>query len=254
MIDLMQAIWPRPEQLDTADIAALRQEGIKLDTQIKALQGLGDAEMTPILDAALRIADEEDRRKSGAESRATTFIAAVAALIPLMTWSISNATPLTTCTPGWGCFAWTGTFGLAVAYFITAAYWALKTLAVANYHVIGVEDLVHAKERRQNIQKTLIQQTLLQARRNRDTINQKLTYIKVAQRRFFNGLVVLGFLLMLDPVSRFGLLDASMNRLSACTSHLLERTTTAPAPALDRPTGPAAKAIPQSPATPPKQP
>jgi hypothetical protein len=254
MIDLVQAIWPRPEQLETGDIAGLRQEGIKLDAQIKALQGLGDAEATHLLDAAQRIADEEDRRKSGAESRATTFIAAVAALIPLMTWSISNATSTTTCSPGWGCFAWTGTFGLAVAYFITAAYWALKTLAVANYHVIGVEDLVHAKERRQNIQKTLIQQTLLQARRNRDTINLKLTYIKVAQRRFFNGLVVLGILLMLDPVSRFGLLDASMNRLRACTNHLLERTNTAPAPEPDHPTGPAAKAVPQSPATPLKQP
>jgi hypothetical protein len=248
MIDLMQAIWPRPEQLETSDIAVSNQAGIELDTQIKGLQGLGDAEATPYLDAAQRIADEEDRRKTGAESRATTFIAAVAALIPLMTWSISNAATNTTCTPGWGCFAWTGTFGLAVTYFITAAYWALKTLAVANYHVIGVEDLVHAKERRLNIQKTLIQQTLLQARRNRDTINRKLTYIKVAQQRFFNGLVVLGFLLILDPVSRFDLLDASKNRLSAWTSHLIERLNTAPAPAPDHPSCPAAKAVPESPA------
>jgi len=156
MIDLMQAIWPRPEQLATADIAALKQAGIELDAQIKDLQGLGDADATLYLEAAQRITDEENRRKTGAESRATTFIAAVAALIPLMTWSISNATPSMTCTPGWRCFAWTGTFGLAVAYFITAAYWALKTLAVANYHVIGVEDLVLAKKRRQNIQKALI--------------------------------------------------------------------------------------------------
>lgn len=253
-MDLMQAIWPRPEQLETADIAVVRKAGIELDAQIKGLQGLGDAEATLYLDAAQRIADEEDRRKTGAESRATTFIAAVAALIPLMTWAISNATPPTTCTPGWGCFAWTGAFGLAVVYFITAAYWALKTLAVANYHAIGVEDLVYAKERRLDIQKTLIQQTLLQARRNRDTINQKLTYIKIAQRRFFNGLVVLGLLLMLDPVSRFSLLDGSKNRLSAWTSHLLARPITAPAPALDHPTEPAEKAAPQSPAKPPQKP
>lgn len=254
MIELMQAIWPRPEQLAPADIADLKRVGTELDDQIKGLQGLGDPEATPYLDAAQRISDEEDRRKAGAESRATTYIAAVAALIPLMTWSISNATPTDTCTPGWGCLAWTGTFGLAVTYFITAAYWALKTLAVANYHVIGVEDLVNAKERRQNIQKTLIQQTLLQARRNRDTINQKLTYIKVAQRRFFNGLVVLGFLLLLDPVSRFGLLDASKNKLGAFASHLLARPNTASAPALECPTGPAEKAVPQSPAKPSRQP
>jgi hypothetical protein len=92
------------------------------------------------------------------------------------------------------------------------------------------------------------------ARRNRDTINQKLSYIKVAQRRFFNGLVVLGLLLMLDPISRFGLLDASRNRLGAWTSRLLERPITAPATALDLPAVPAAKAVPQSPAKFPKQP
>jgi len=209
-----------------------------MDTQIKNLQGLGDADATLYLAAAQRIADEEDRRKSGAESRATTFIAAVAALIPLMTWSISNAAPSATCTPGWGCLAWTGTFGLAVVYFITAAYWALKTLAVANYHVIGVEDLVQAKEQRQNIQKTLIQQTLLQARRNRDTINQKLDYIKVAQRRFFNGLVVLGLLLMLDPVSRFGLLDEARSRLGSWTHHLLVKPKTSPETGLESPAEP----------------
>lgn len=71
------------------------------------------------------------------------------------------------------------------------------------------------KEQKKNLQyKILIQQTLLQGRRNRDTINAKLTFISaVAQRRFVNGLTVLGFLLMLDPISRFGLLESARNQL-----------------------------------------
>lgn len=252
MIDLLRAIWPKPEPLASADRASVKQAGVELDIQIKGLKGLGDADAILYLAAAQRIAEEEDRRKTGAESRATTFIAAVAALIPLMTWAISNATPSATCAPGWGCIAWTGTFSLAIVYFITAAYWALRTLAVANYHVIGVEDLVQAKERCQNIQKTLIQQTLLQARRNRDTINRKLTYIKVAQRRFFNGLVVLGLLLMLDPASRFGLLDAARNRVGAWTSQFLEQPNSTPALDLEHPAAPSMKADPPSPAKPAK--
>lgn len=247
MINLLQTIWPRPKQLAPDDIDNHKRLSIEMDDQIKSLQGLGDPEAAHYLDAAQRISDEEDRRKTGAESRATTYIAAVAALIPLMTWSISNATPTATCTPGWGCSAWTASFGLAVTYFITAAYWSLQALAVANYHVIGVEDLVRAKKQRQNIQKMLIQQTLLQARRNRDTINQKLTYIKVAQRRFFNGLVVLGFLLMLDPVSRFGMLSASKIWFTDLASQFLERLNTAHAPVVDSPTEPSVKAVPQSP-------
>jgi hypothetical protein len=253
MRHLMQAIWPQPEQLAPADIAALHHSGIELDARIADLAGLGDPETALYLDAAQRITDEEDRRKTGAESRATTFIAAVAALIPLLTWSITNATPPSTCTPGWGCVAWTGTFGLAVVYFITAAYWALKTLAVANYHVIGVEDLVQAKESSQHIQKALIQQTLLQARRNRETINQKLTHITVAQRRFFNGLVVLGLLLILEPTSRFGLLDAAGKRLGFWASQLQEQLKTGPAQDLAHPAS-SAEAVLQAPAKLPERP
>ena len=198
----------------------LQQDGRELDARIQDLQGIGDAEASLYLEAARRITDEEDKRKAGAEARATTYLAAVAALIPLMTWAIGNAGPSLTCSPGWGCFAWTGIFILAVIYFITAAHWALKTLAVANYHVIGVEDIVQVKEQKKNLQKILIQQSLLQGRRNRDTINLKLTFIKVAQRRFFNGLVILGLLLMFDPASRLGLIDAAKSQLAAGASYL----------------------------------
>lgn len=220
MNKLLQAIWPRPERCSPAELAKLQQDGCEWDARIQSLQGIGDAEAPLLLEAARRITEEEDKRKAGAEARATTYIAAVAALIPLMTWAIGNAAPSSTCSPGGGCFAWTAIFVLAVIYFLTAAHWALKTLSVANYHVIGVEDLVQINEQRKNLHKILIQQTLLQGRRNRDTINLKLTFIKVAQRRFFNGLVVLGALLMLDPASRLGLIEALKNQLVAGTSYL----------------------------------
>ena len=213
MKKLLQVVWPRPEQAPAESFEAGQQQGRTLDDSILGLQGLGGSEASLYLEAARRITDDEDKRKAGAEARATTFIAAVAALIPLMTWAIGNTAPSATCSPGLGCYVWTGVFALAVLYFVTAAYWALKTLAVANYHVIGVEDIVLLKQKGQNLSKLLIQQTLLQGRRNRDTINSKLTFIKVAQRRFFNGLALLGLLLMLDPAARFGVLEAAKNQV-----------------------------------------
>ena len=198
----LQILWPYPEPISATEQNANRQKNLDLDARIKHLLSLSKVEPTVHLEAARRIADEEDRRKSGAETRATTFIAAVATLIPLMTWSLGSTTS-SICSAGWGCVTWTAVFVLAVIYFVTAAYWALQSLAVANYHVIGVEDIVLIREDKRDIFKELIRQTLLQARKNRDTINQKLIYIKVAQRRFFNGLVILGLLLMFDPISRF---------------------------------------------------
>lgn len=214
MKKLLRVVWPRPEQVPAESFEAGQQQGRTLDDSILGLRGLGGSEASLYLGAARRITDDEDKRKAGAEARATTFIAAVAALIPLMTWAIGSTAPSVTCSPGFGCYVWTGVFALAVLYFVTAAYWALNTLAVANYHVIGVEDIVQLKQRGQNLSKLLIQQTLLQGRRNRDTINSKLTFIKVAQRRFFNGLALLGLLLMLDPAARFGVLEAAKNQVT----------------------------------------
>lgn len=212
----LKTFWPNPERISTAEREAIKQEGRDLDARIKCLQGLNTVDPSIYLEAARRISDEEDRRKSGAETRATTFIAAVATLIPLMTWALGNTEPV--CSKGWGCFYWTVAFILAVVYFVTAAYWALQSLAVANYHVIGVEDIVQFREAGKNIVKELIQQTLLQVRRNRDTINQKLAYIKVAQQRFFNGLAILGLLLMFDPISRLNVLTFVQSQVESWVS------------------------------------
>lgn len=217
----LRTLWPYPENMSTAELGEHMQKNLDLDARIKDLQSLSKVDPAVYLEAARRIADEEDRRKSGAETRATTFIAAVATLIPLMTWALGNATP--SCSSGWGCVTWTAVFFLAVVYFVTAAYWALQSLAVANYHVIGVEDIVLIRENSKNIYKELIRNTLLQARKNQDTINQKLTYIKVAQRRFFNGLAVLGFLLMFDPISRFDILKFLYSQV--CSSVISKVTT-----------------------------
>lgn len=205
MRELASFFWPRPKELPAIELEKFSEMDLELDTQIKSLPDVDEKHLAAYLEAVRRIADEEGKRKAGAETRATTFIAAVATLIPLMTWALGN-TDRSICSGEWGCFTWTAVFTLAVVYFVTAAYWSLKTLAVANFHVIGVEDIVLICEKKKDIVRELIQQTLLQARKNRDTINEKLTFIKIAQRRFFNGLAVLGLLLMFDPLSRFGTL------------------------------------------------
>lgn len=212
MRELTSILWPRPQELSAIELERFRQDDLELDAQIKSLPDVDEKQLAAYLEAVRRIADEEGKRKAGAETRATTFIAAVATLIPLMTWALGNTEP-SICSIGWGCLTWTAVFTLAVVYFVTGAYWSLKTLAVANFHVIGVEDIVLICEKKKDIVRELIRQTLHQARKNRDTINEKLTFIKIAQRRFFNGLAVLGLLLMFDPLSRFGTLTFLASKL-----------------------------------------
>lgn len=209
---LASFFWPRPQVLPDIELEKSRHKDLELDSQIKSLPDVDEKQLAAYLEAVRRIVDEEGKRKAGAETRATTFIAAVATLIPLMTWALGN-TDHSICSGEWGCFTWTAVFTLAVVYFVTGAYWSLKTLAVANFHVIGVEDIVLICVNKKDIIKELILQTLLQARKNRETINEKLTFIKISQRRFFNGLAVLGLLLMFDPLSRFGTLTFLASKL-----------------------------------------
>lgn len=214
MREVTRIFWPRPQEISASELEKFRQMDLQLDAQIKNLPEVDKEHLAAYLEAARRISDEEGKRKAGAETRATTFIAAVATLIPLMTWALSN-TDRSICSGEWGCFTWTAVFALSVVYFVTAAYWSLKSLAVANFYVVGVEDIVQICEKKKDIGRELIQQTLLLARKNRDTINEKLTCIKIAQRRFFNGLAVLALLLMLDPLSRFGTLAFLASKIEA---------------------------------------
>ena len=227
--DLM---WPRPDKVTDAQLAQYEQEDKEDLERIKDWQGKSDPEINLFLDAARRVVDEETQRKSSADTRATAFIAAIATLIPLMTWALGNSPPA--CERGIPCIAWATVFTVAVVYLARAALWSLRTLAVANYHVIGVNDLVCMN--RENIEQAaeeLIKKTLLCARKNQDTINAKLTDIKIAQRCLVNGIIVLACLLAADPWLRFSFSSAkSASQTIPATSCPLSAST----PAASEPT------------------
>lgn len=203
----MRFLWPFPDKIATEKQNEYANEYKEAMQSIGDLQGFTSTELDGYLQAAQRIVDYEEKRKLGAEARATAYIAAIATLIPLMTWALGSATPF--CNSAGACGAWSAIFDVAVVYFLFAAYWCLRTLAVANYHTIGVEDLVDIKKRQRPLGKELVLQTMLVGYSNRDTINRKLDFIGTAQRCFFIGLMVLSGLLALDPWFRMGAHDSS---------------------------------------------
>ena len=196
--------WPMLGRISAADKQKYDLEDLDLDRKINSFKAVNDKEVIGVyLEAVLRIQADEEGRKASAESRATTFIAALAAIIPLMTWALGNSARPAIST-GWFSLAWsilwTLIFILSVAYFIASTYWSLRSINVANYHVIGIETLLEFNKGCTDVSREMIKRILLYSRKNRDTINEKITFIKIAQAHFVRGVFVLAGLLILSSL------------------------------------------------------
>lgn len=195
---------PSPEQL-----SAWASEDEATDLQIRSLPAFPDSQVATYLEAAQRILDYEERRRATADARATAYIAAIATLVPLLTWAVGNAPPVCGSKPG--CIAWAVVFDVGIVYLVAAAFWALRTLKVASYVTAGVEDLVAIREQSRSLLQELGRAALLQARANRNTINQKMDCVRVATTAFFCGLSLFAALLAAEPWMRHVLASPAVN-------------------------------------------
>jgi len=215
--EALDTLCPQPPRIDAnerAAQAAAAHAEIKKISEIKGVKNV-----SALLETARAVLAEEDGRKTGAETRATTLLAVMATLIPLLTWAVGTATPV--CSPGLGCGAWSTAFILAVFYLMAAGFWSLRTFAVDNYHCLGVEE-VRRISHDPEFELAIAKETLINARLNRGTINRKLDFIKCAQRSFYQALVLLALLLMCDPLARYQVLSTKKADVPS---------TSAPAPA-----------------------
>lgn len=195
---LWQLIWPSIEPLKPAELANDRQETMNDTAEIRAMSVQQNQEQ--FLEAARGVQEVEAGRKAAAETRAAMYITATAALIPLLTWIVTNG-PAECGAESWPLWR-TGFFAASVIYLMGAAYWSLKAMSVTAYHCIAVETLMKIHKSGEDLTAALTRETLLIARRNRDAINEKITYVKVTQEWFFRAVAVQGFLLIADPAAR----------------------------------------------------
>lgn len=138
------------------------------------------------LEEARRIFDAESERRSGADSKAGIYLAAITALIPVLTSLLPNL---------WGekAHAVLGslsllTFGVSVAYLVGAGWWAFKTINVAMAYTISPYDIAMSWKTdspEQGLAKRLAKAVIA----NYDKVNEKVSFIKMTHayllRSFF---------------------------------------------------------------------
>lgn len=149
------------------------------------------------LDQSQRVAAAEMERVRVSESKATTYLAVLAAFVPLVitlqaaTWENKSGPA-----PAW---LKLGVLAAAVVYVAAAGYHAFRTLRVSGFQRIGEVEVASAWRSPRPLQK-LARSTLLASRRSRDAVNLKVTYIKVTHEHLLRAFGAFVLLLLLDPV------------------------------------------------------
>ncbi|ATW02182.1 hypothetical protein [Sphingorhabdus sp. YGSMI21] len=149
------------------------------------------------LDEARRVAASEDQRVKTAESKATTYLAVLAALVPLL---------ITLQSTYWESKAGPAPSGLkfvvlitAMVYVMAAGYHSFKALQVSGFQRVGEADVASAWGSSRPLAR-LTRNILLASRRSRDVVNSKVTRIRVIHHHLLRAFVAFILLLLLDPL------------------------------------------------------
>jgi hypothetical protein len=147
------------------------------------------------LDEARRIADMEEDRRRGSDQKASTYLAVVATLVPLL---VTLATAVWDKKVG-SAPIWLNVLTLtaSVIYVSAAGVWAFRVLQVSVSYRIGVRDVADAWSGNQPVQ-NITRTTLRCARLNQNGINKKVTAIKFAHEFLLRAFLTFSILLMLN--------------------------------------------------------
>jgi len=180
---------PFTAQEETEFSAALERDTESIENSKWKLQG------DVALEEARRLADAEAERWRVADQKASTYLAVVAALVPLL---------LTVTTTIWDGRAgsaptWLNMIllGLAVVYVAAAGWWAFKVLEVAAANRVGAGDLV-AAWRETSPREELIRQILTCARLNQPRVNAKISRIKMTHAFLLRAFLTFAALLLFN--------------------------------------------------------
>lgn len=194
-MNLLDVLFPYIEPL-TGDETKTQKE--ELEKDVAAIEAVSfSIEPQRALDEAQRAADGEAERVRTAEGKATTYLAVLAALVPLVL-TLQAATWESKTGPAPDALK-LGFMLVATIYVAAAGYHAFKTLQVSGFQRV-VEGEIAAAWRNPDPLQKLTRSTLLASRRSRDAVNAKVTRIKVTHEhlvRAFGGFVLL---LALDPL------------------------------------------------------
>ena len=173
---LREIIWPvldlgtdedraRKEEQHTNDLAAI------LRTRWKN-QGV-------ILEEARRLVLREDERRKTAETKATIYLAVLAAIVPLSLSFVKDLSAYFSTLSHWQIIVLLGLLLVAIAYLFRAGIWIFRTIQVSIHDRVDVKELVELRSA-SDTELELCRKILTSVMRNNKYGNQKFTKLRMA--------------------------------------------------------------------------
>lgn len=188
-------VFPYIEPLTPAQKTAEEQRLLQDQASIRAVVLNSNEERA--LDEAQKVAATEKERVRTAEGKATTYLAVLAALVPvIITLQAANWEKKAGPAPE---AARLFVLALATIYVAGAGFNAFKTLQVRGFQKVGESEIVAAWRRSKPLRR-MTRSTLLATRNSRDVVNEKVTRILVTHEHLLRAFGIFILLLLLDPL------------------------------------------------------
>lgn len=192
---LLDVVFPYIEELTPAEKEVGAQ---RLQRDVAAIEAADwTANDERALDEAQKVAATEIERVRTAEGKATTYLAVLAALVPvIITLQAANWEKKAGPAPD---AARLFVLAVATVYVAAAGFHAFKTLQVSGFQRVGEAEIAAAWRTQKPLRK-LTRGTLLATRRSRDAVNAKITRIRVTHEHLLRAFGTFVLLLLLDPL------------------------------------------------------
>lgn len=184
--------WPC---LDPVDRLAANRAMEDRDGELAAIRSV-TWKLPETMEHARELTAAENERKRGAETKASLYLAVIAAILPILGSLVTDFFQQVLHPPG-DVFAMVtlSIFVLGMAYLLACGVWSFRTLKISIYSRADITELLQAAKT-PDPEQHLVKEVLCAVRTNRDGVNAKITCIRMAHLFLIRTLLTFSLLLM----------------------------------------------------------
>ena len=189
-------VWPCLDYGSPAQIKARKEH---VNSVVDRISKARWAASGVILEEIRRLAAREDERRKTAETKATIYLAVLAAIVPLSAAFVKDLAAYLEPLYDWQAIVLLTALLLAIAYLLAAGIWTFKTIGVSGYTRVEVERLLRLSGK-QDIELALCRDILRSVMKNRAVVNDKVSNLLMAHEFLIRMFITFVFLVVFSAI------------------------------------------------------